>query len=193
MTTNTETLTPRVARVPQSAATYRLVRPLEPDEAARNTAEARESDFRANELSALPVASTLGAAASFGAAMFLAGHYGNLFLTSALLLQIALVIVSLYATRRVFALLVGRTRAGAYYAGGDFRRHVTGTDVLVATGLLTFLLPHLALAPTAQALAAGLGVVALLAAQRISVRALRRRLEADEAQEMERALLPAAA
>lgn len=190
MTTNTEMLTPKVARVPESAAAYRLVRHLEPDEAARNTAENREKNFRPGELDQMSVTGTLGVAIALGSVMYLAGSFGNWFLDASILLQLALAGGALYGTRRAFALLVGRTKAGAYYAGGDFRRHLTGADVTVVMVVATLGITHLALTPVVQAAAFAGVLIALLVAHRASVAKLRGRLEAEELSE-EQALLAA--
>lgn len=180
MTTNTQLLAPQVARVPQSESTYRLVRHFEPDEVARDSSAKREANFRRNELDQLPVAGTLGAAAVLGSIMFLAAHYGVQFLASTFLLQVALAGAALYGTRRVFALMVGRTKAGAYYNGGDFRRHITMLDLSGGMILATLLIAQTALTPLTQGIAVAGALIALLIAHRASVKALRNRLQEKE-------------
>lgn len=185
MTTYTDTLAPKVARVPESAATYRLVRPLERDEEARVTARKREEGFRNGEMDTMKTGTILGAAVTIGAIMYLAASYGNWFLDSMILLQITGVVISLHATRRVFALLVGRAGGGAYFNGGDFSRHFTVTDAALGMVFTLLAITHLAASPIVQAVAAALVIIGFATAQRLSVRALRTKLQAAEAQEME--------
>lgn len=180
MTTYTQLMAPKVARVPESESTYRLVRHLEPDEVARDDAARREANFRRHELEQLPIASTLGTAAVIGSVMFLAAHYGAQFLASTLLLQIALAGVALHATRRVFALMVGRTKAGAYYNGGDLRRRITTLDITAGMVLVALLLAQTALTPLVQGIAVAGALIAFLLAHRASVKALRNRLQEKE-------------
>lgn len=188
MTTLTDQLAPRVSRVPRSAESYRIIRPLEPDESAKQNAEAREKTFRREDFKTATAAEVYGMTALLGGTMYLAAHQGNWFFTSPLLLQVILVLVSLRITSRVFTLLVSRTRGGAYFPHGDARRYLTGTDVNLLILAVTVGIAYLALSPIAQAIAVVSTVLGLMGIHHLSVRKARKRHETAQLEDRQEVL-----
>lgn len=171
---------PRALTVPASAAPYRALRTLELDEEAKTIAQGREKTVHAGEQRSFSVPHILLTAASLGSAMFLLGTWGNGFLGTALVIQLAVLALSLRATGRVVALLAARAGSAAYFRVSSTDRHINTTDVAYFLAPALLGLMQLGLVPAAQGIAAGAVVAAALLAQRISVVALRRVLAARE-------------
>lgn len=180
-------LTLKAPTTPASADSYRVNRVLTLDEEARQRNARAQTNFRDEAVHPRSLfGDVMGVAVVTGIAWVLA-HLGFWFLDSAVMLQGAVLFLSLHVTRRVFSLVhANESSSAAFYRLGQYQRYVTGADAAAALSVVLLGLTHLSLSANVFALVAGGAVAAVLMFRQISHRSfieLNKRAEEDSMME----------
>lgn len=180
-------LTLKAPTTPASADSYRVNRVLTLDEEARQRNARAQTNFRDE---AVHPRSLFGDVLVVAVVTGIAGVLGNLgfwFLDSAVMLQGAVLLLSLHVTRRVFSLVhANESSSAAFYRLGQYQRYVTGADAAAVLTVVLLGLTHLSLSANVFALVAGGAVAAVLMFRQISHRSfivLNKRAEEDSMME----------
>lgn len=180
-------LTLKAPTTPASADSYRVNRVLTLDEEARQRNARAQTNFRDENVHPRSLFGDVLVVAVVTGIAWVLGHLGFWFLHSAVLLQGAVLLLSLHVTRRVFSLVhANESSSAAFYRLGQYQRYVTGADAAAVLTVALLGLTHLTLSANVFALAAGGAVAAVLMFRQISHRSfivLNKRVEEDSMME----------
>lgn len=180
-------LTLKAPTTPASADSYRVNRVLTLDEEARQRNARAQTNFRDEAVHPRSLFGDVLVVAVVTGTAWVLGHLGFWFLDSAVLLQGAVLLLSLHVTRRVFSLVhANESSSAAFYRLGQYQRYVTGADAAAVLTVALLGLTHLTLSANVFALAAGGAVAAVLMFRQISHRSfivLNKRAEEDSMME----------
>lgn len=164
-------LTLKAPTTPASADSYRVNRVLTLDEEARQRNARAQTNFRDENVHPRSLFGDVLVVAVVTGIAWVLGHLGFWFLDSAVLLQGAVLLLSLHVTRRVFSLVhANESSSAAFYRLGQYQRYVTGADAAAVLTVALLGLTHLTLSANVFALAAGGAVAAVLMFRQISHR-----------------------
>lgn len=164
-------LTLKAPTTPASADSYRVNRVLTLDEEARQRNARAQTNFRDENVHPRSLFGDVLVAAVVTGIAWVLGHLGFWFLDSAVLLQGAVLLLSLHVTRRVFSLVhANESSSAAFYRLGQYQRYVTGADAAAVLTVALLGLTHLSLSANVFALVAGGAVAAVLLFRQISHR-----------------------
>ena len=180
-------LTLKAPTTPASADSYRVNRVLTLDEEARQRNARAQTNFRDEAVHPRSLFGDVLVVAVVTGIAWVLGHLGFWFLDSAVLLQGAVLLLSLHVTRRVFSLVhANESSSAAFYRLGQYQRYVTGADAAAVLTVVLLGLTHLSLSANVFALVAGGAVAAVLMFRQISHRSfivLNKRAEEDSMME----------
>lgn len=164
-------LTLKAPTTPASADSYRVNRVLTLDEEARQRNARAQTNFRDEAVHPRSLFGDVLVVAVVTGIAWVLGHLGFWFLDSAVLLQGAVLLLSLHVTRRVFSLVhANESSSAAFYRLGQYQRYVTGADAAAVLTVALLGLTHLTLSANVFALVAGGAVAAVLMFRQISHR-----------------------
>ena len=164
-------LTLKAPTTPASADSYRVNRVLTLDEEARQRNARAQTNFRDEAVRPRSLFGDVLVVAVVTGTAWVLGHLGFWFLHSAVLLQGAVLLLSLHVTRRVFSLVhANESSSAAFYRLGQYQRYVTGADAAAVLTVVLLGLTHLSLSANVFALVAGGAVAAVLMFRQISHR-----------------------
>ena len=164
-------LTLKAPTTPASADSYRVNRVLTLDEEARQRNARAQTNFRDEAVRPRSLFGDVLVVAVVTGTAWVLGHLGFWFLDSAVLLQGAVLLLSLHVTRRVFSLVhANESSSAAFYRLGQYQRYVTGADAAAVLTVVLLGLTHLSLSANVFALVAGGAVAAVLMFRQISHR-----------------------
>lgn len=180
-------LTLKAPTTPASADSYRVNRVLTLDEEARQRNARAQTNFRDEAVHPRSLFGDVLVVAVVTGIAWVLGHLGFWFLDSAVMLQGAVLLLSLHVTRRVFSLVhANESSSAAFYRLGQYQRYVTGADAAAVLTVVLLGLTHLSLSANVFALVAGGAVAAVLMFRQISHRSfivLNKRAEEDSMME----------